>query len=135
MLEALATAIGEDEQLGGLRISPGLKRVKIVPYANDVTVGLKELGIAMRHIRNYEKATGAKLNIAQTNVMTVNWGVGRMGFNRETGSMKILGVHMGIEEDRVTHKWDMVISRVKNTVIRWWSRGLNLRGKVTVWNA
>lgn len=63
-------------------------------------------------------------------------GLGKWGFNQVTGNLKVLGVHMGIEEVRATRcNWDMVISRVKSTVNRWWSRDLSLRGKVTVWNA
>lgn len=52
-LETLVTAIEEDRGLGGLRVSPSISRVKIIPFADDVTICMKnvqELEIVMKYV-------------------------------------------------------------------------------------
>lgn len=57
--------------------SPGVKRIVIVPYADEVSLCLKNVGQlehAMVHIQRFERVSGAKLNVQKTNVMAVNGG-------------------------------------------------------------
>lgn len=132
--------MNRDSRLRGLPVAPGLGRVTVVQFADDVTLLASEPGeidLKVEHIDRFELASGARLNRAKTSLLAVSrGGVEKLGFKIEEKSVKILGIEVGIEGDRVTKvNWDRVINKVKHIVNRWRPRGLSLRGKVIVWNA
>ena len=140
IMETLVARVERDGGLRGLPVSPGVGRVKVVPFADDVTILAAtpgEVDRILRHVKVFEEASGAKLNKSKTGMLGVGWdNMGRWGFNVVKGRIKILGIHVGIGGEDVTRaNWEMVISRVRDTVNRWRLRGLSLRGKVIVWNS
>lgn len=67
VIETLVTAMASDSRLLGLPVSPGLRRVTVVPFADDVTFLASTTGEVDRtlvHIKSFERASGAKLNKA-----------------------------------------------------------------------
>ena len=140
VMETLVARVERDGGLRGLPVAPGAERVKVVPFADDVTLLASmpgEVDRILEHVNAFEEASGAKLNRGKTGMLGVGWeNVGRWGFKVAEGNLKILGIHVGIGGEDVTRaNWGMVISRVQSTVNRWRLRGLSLRGKVIVWNS
>lgn len=94
---------------------------------------------ALGHIKNYGRASGAKINEEKSELMVFKqcdipsnaWGLKTIETER-----KILGIFIGKDEKSAMERtWKEVLGKIKNLLNLWYARGLNLKGKVIVVNA
>ena len=136
--EPLAALISGDKRVCGI----GKQNIRLTQYADDVNIMVKkeeDIDLVLKHIKTYERASGAKINMQKSEIM----GMGRnknlnnkWGFRIVEDKRKVLGVYVGRNEDECDDTtWREVINKIQKTLGMWRARGLLLRGRVAVTNA
>lgn len=136
-LEPLVAFLRQDRDVWGVHLpgSGGL-RVRASVFTDDVTLLLSsETGLQWDWVvlDFFSSATGAKVNMAKSNIMFFgNWG-GRMdapgGFCVEKERLKVLGVWF-LRGNMAGYNWGRVFERVRAKLSLWRLRRLSISGKV-----
>ena len=136
--EIFAENIRKDKSVSGLLVNK--QEFKILQYADDTTLvlkGDKSIQAIKKHISDFEKAAGAKINANKSEGIWLGSFKGRtdrpLGFNWYKKSLKILGIFFGTENtDKLN--WEPKISKFNKVLSLWKSRDLSLRGRAVVLN-
>lgn len=139
-VEVLACKIRAIPDIEGFLL-PGADglQFKVSQYADDTTAFVKDeksLFFLFNVIRDFERGSGAKLNMAKTEALWL--GAWKDRTDKPLGlswvnKMKILGIVFGTVN--VDHdNWDPRVSKLEKCVSRWQSRSLSLIGRVLVLN-
>lgn len=137
-VEPLAIMVRADKSIKGIQI-PNSGESVMHQYADDITFTLKDVesikGV-MKHIEVYGKASGAKINIEKSEIMSIG-GVDLRNcdipFKATKDYVNILGLEIG--ENARDATWTGVLNKVKQILQFWKLRELMLRGKVMVVNS
>lgn len=139
--EPLATLVKRDEKIRGIKNPQGGISV-IHQYADDITFtvrDIKSINSIMKHMETYARASGAKINVDKSEIMTI----GEMDiegqdipFKKTKEYIKILGVNIGINTNEARDAtWTGTLNKIKQVLQFWRLRDLRLRGKVIVINS
>ncbi|CAJ1079165.1 pol-like protein [Xyrichtys novacula] len=139
--EPLALHILQDKDIKG--IPTGYNRTtKITQYADDINIMVLDshsIDKVLKHIHDYEKVAGAKMNLEKSEIMFCGSNVdsvNKWNFAEVNKPKRILGVYVGKNENEATRtNWEIVITKTKNILNLWKARGLTLKGRVIVTNA
>lgn len=139
-VEPLAIMVRADKKIKGIQI-PNSGDSVIHQYADDTTFTIKDVESikkVMKHIEMYGKASGAKINIEKTEIMSR--GVDLRGcdtpFKTTINYVHILGVQIGENaKDARGATWTGILNKIKQVLQFWKLRELMLRGKVMVVNS
>lgn len=140
-VEPLAIMVRADKKIKGIQI-PNSGESVIHQYADDTTFTIKDaesIKKVMKHIEMYGKASGAKINIEKSEIMSIG-GVGLRGcdipFKTAKDYVNILGVQIGENaKDARDATWTGILNKIKQVLQFWKLRELMLRGKVMVVNS
>ena len=134
--ETLACAIRNDKHIEGILIPGSKKRSKISMYADDSTLTLKNDFSIQRSfdvIRDFEAASGSKLNLTKTEGIYIGSQAGRthgpVPIIWKTDAIPVLGTKLGND---LSQDWEKAASKVEKNLERWSTRSLSLVGKVVL---
>uniref|UniRef100_A0A3P9LKD8 Reverse transcriptase domain-containing protein n=1 Tax=Oryzias latipes TaxID=8090 RepID=A0A3P9LKD8_ORYLA len=140
-VEPLAGVITADDSIRGV-VTPAGRVIKILAYADDTSLVLKDetsVDGAMRQLRAYCGASGAKVNINKSEIFFLGSrvaAVNRWGFREATDGVKVLGVWLArTPRDTIHNNWTAMVKKLAQVLALWKMRRLTLRGKVTVLNS
>ncbi|XDV53672.1 hypothetical protein PO909_022110 [Leuciscus waleckii] len=139
--EPLATLIKKDKEIRGIPIPHG--RMSLIhQYADDTTFTVRDIesiNKIMKHMETYGKASGAKINIDKSEIMSIGGvDIGRcdIPFKVTNDHMRILGVNIGVNAKEARDAtWTGILNKMKQVLQFWRLRDLRLRGKVVVANS
>jgi hypothetical protein len=88
-----------EQQLRGIRVNRRQRKTAVIAYADDITILVtepEEITAIGEALRNYEQATGARLNIAKSQALAVGtWDTTRSVLNIPySAEINILGLRM-----------------------------------------
>ena len=136
VIETLANAIRANPQIIGIQVPRTRKQSKIIAYADDGTLTLKDdLSViaAFEQIKIFEEASGSKLNLRKMEGTYVGLQAGRdqgpIPITWKTDSIRILGTNIG---NKAAQDWEKPTQRVENTLKRWTERHLTVKGKAVI---
>ncbi len=111
-------------------------------YADDTTFTVRDsesINKIMKHMETYGKASGAKINIDKSEIMSIGGvDIGRcdIPFKVTNDHMRILGVNVGVNAKEARDAtWTGILNKMKQVLQFWRLRDLRLRGKVVVANS
>lgn len=138
VIETLCVSIRKNRRIEGFFV-PGLKtESKISAYADDITLTLRDdcsVTSAFDMIRQYELASGAKLNMEKSEGIYVGLQAGRnhgpVPIRWLEEQTTILGINFG---NSLTQNWEKCIKKIENGVAKWQKRKLTLKGKSVIIN-
>ena len=101
------------QQLRSIRVNRRQRKTAVVAYADDVTVLLtapEEITVIVEALMSYERATGAKLNIAVSHALAVgSWDTTRRVINIPYSTeIKVLGIHMANMTQSAISSWSRI---------------------------
>ena len=139
-VELFAKNIRNDKNIRGIAIPGAPERVKILQYADDTTLFLKDLidyREILAKIKAFADSTGLKLNKMKSNAMfisnpdQVNTYKNGIKF---VNKLKILGITFSNECSAQTIKenYDNKIERLEKLCTLWSKRHLSFMGKITI---
>ena len=136
--EPLAEAIRQNNSIKGIDIRNGAVRseLKIGQYVDDTIMFLRNSAYirpCLDIISEYEKVSGAKLNIKKTKGLVLRpQNVGECeGIDLVLGPEVALGVPVG-NDIKNWRMWENLISKVKTKLQIWESRDLSYEGKINI---
>lgn len=138
--EPLGLAIKQERGIKGIEIEQTGKESKIFQYADDTTIFAREeesVKQVMEIVRRFCKGSGGKINEEKTAYMRFGQTTDlEENFKfKEVKEMKILGILMGKDEDKVREiMWEEIVGSIERRLNFWKLRALNLKGKVLILN-
>ena len=136
--EPLSSMIRNNKDIKGINISSGgmEKELKLCQYVDDTNIFLQNsmyIEPCLKAIKEFEKISGAKLNMSKTKGIVVREeNIGKLGdIELVMGPEKVLGVLLGKNVDVSSH-WESHLSKLKTQLQNWGSRELSFQGKVHV---
>lgn len=140
-IEPLALLLLRDGGITGIPTPLG-REIKVSLYADDVTITVRtetDLERAMHHLRVFERASGARVNMAKstlTHFGAVSRSLRRWSFQQGDGTVRVLGVYLGADIRAARDKsWAEIVGKVRRRLTLWAMRSLSLRARVQVINS
>ena len=136
-VEILAIAIRNNDSIKGIEIND--LETKLLQFADDTTAVLSDLNSAnvlFSLLKEFEKASGLKLNVKKTEAMWI--GSLRSCEDQPLGvkwqtCVKFLGIHITYDiKLSVEKNFKQRLKKIKNVINLWKVRGLSIHGKVTI---
>ncbi len=120
--EPLATLIKKDKEIRGIPIPHG--RMSLIhQYADDTTFTVRDsesINKIMKHMETYGKASGAKINIDKSEIMSIGGvDIGRcdIPFKVTNDHMRILGVNIGVNAKEARDAtWTGILNKMKQVI-------------------
>lgn len=134
--EVLNMAINNDPLIKGVAIE-GIE-IKLSQYADDnccFLIGDKSIYALFDLLKNFEKATGSKINISKTQALWLGENIGRtdkpLNLNWKITPITILGLPFG-NEDLTNTVWQETLSNIRRTLKLWKRCNISLKSKISV---
>ena len=139
-VEILAKNIRRDERIKGIHIPGSNRSIKILSYADDTTLFLKDLmdfREILSKIKSFSEATGLHLNKSKSNAMYISQTDQKDTFKygiKFVNRLKILGVLFSNEcsTQHIKENYTEKIAKLEHICALWSKRHLTLLGKITV---
>jgi hypothetical protein len=125
-----------EDCLHGVRIRPGQRSAAVVAYADDVTVFAtvpEDIEVLTQALGCYERATGAKVNIAKSKAMAVGrWDTARRIMDIPyCDELKILGFRFSATTERSREvSWARIVDTVRMKAREAYTRDLMLSQRI-----
>jgi len=138
--EPLGLAIKQEKTIKGIEVEEYIEDNKIFQYADDTTFivrGEESVKKIMEIVQRFCKGSGGKVNEEKT--VYIRFGeAGNLTENfkfKEVKEMKILGILIGKDEDKVRENmWEEIVENIERRTNLWKLRTLHLKGKVLILN-
>ena len=132
--EIMSVHIRNNENIKGIKY--GMSEIKVLSYADDTTVFMKDENdakILFRFLKNFEQYSGLKMNRDKTQGLWL--GTEQKSTYKPLGIkwsavIKILGIFISYNKDIVTKNFDHKLLKIKNRLDMWKRRDLTIYGKI-----
>jgi hypothetical protein len=139
MAETLACKIRADNRIDGFTL-PGKRCVKICQYADDTSIVIRSdvaLTAVFQIFQRYERASGAKLNVAKSHGLLVGKWSSRndlpVALNWSSSQITIMGSQLCNVEHH--ESWDKQLTQLESVLMAWKARKLSLHGRALIVNS
>ena len=135
--ELLTRVINGNKDIHGIRI--GKKEIKLVQYADDTTMFLKDgksVQNLLKILHAFEMCSGLKINIEKTEAMWIgaNSSSEQKPYNLQWNeTIKILGIYFGYDKtETIKSNFNQQLEKLQKTLNLWKMRDLSLIGRILI---
>ena len=125
-----------EQHLCGIRIRRGSRKIAVIAYADDITVLLtspEEIDTVMTIIQQYERATGAKLNLGKSKALATGaWAPAANRYNIQyREQIQVLGFPLTKETNRMHRlSWEQTVRKISIQAKDAYHRDLSLPHRI-----
>ena len=133
----LAINIRQDNNISGVKIANSAPSIKILQYADDTTLFLRnetDFREVLAQIKKFSLFSGLQLNENKYNAMILSNTLAqteKIGNIRCVDKIKILGIHFSslYSAGEIEDNWKGRLEKIEKTLCLWGKRDLSIKGK------